>query len=115
MTNQNLNLTKSLKLNTNTILLSIVLFLNLLNGCQSCSNRNAIMQNKQSMEIQMKNLKRENSAYLDTLTKNLQSIVEINAEAQVIIEKEIDNEKILKPTHVKEMFNQYRDYGKNIK
>ena len=43
----------------------------------------------------------------------LEKVIEDNAEAGVIIEKEIDRDVTLKPTQIKEMFKQHREYEAN--
>lgn len=120
MSNQEEN--KKLKLNTTQILLIVVLVFSLFNGCQSCSNRTAIKQTKQALHSKMETLHKANISAFNMLSQMnstnasyLQEVIEKNAEAQVIIEKEIDRDASMKPTDIKKMLKQYRDYAKNNK
>ena len=106
--------------NPTTIMLAIILILTMFNGCQSCSNRSAIKQNKKQLQSAIDQHRQENisssnmlSKMHSTNAKYLEKVIEQNAEAGVIIEKEIDRDATLKPTQVKEMFKQHREYEAN--
>jgi cell division protein FtsB len=121
MNNQEQNNNKP-KINTTQILLIVVLILSLFNGCQSCSNRTAIKQNKQSLEAQIETLQKSNTSSFNLLSKmhstnanHMVEVVEQNTEAQVIIEKEIDRDATMKPTEIKKMFKEHRNYAKSNK
>ena len=101
----------------NTILLSIILLLSLANGCQTCTNKKTLTNIKwaQKSNTALMNSINETIQKGDSvLLKNITNIIEDNAEAGVIIEKEIDK-KAISPTEVKEMFKLYRNYKNNDK
>lgn len=107
-----------LNANTINILLGLIFLMTAFNGCQSCSNRNAIKKTRKDLEKSVKTVRQENINNFNFLSKihstnamHLKDVIEINSEAVIMIEKEIDNDARLKPTEIKKMFKQHRDYA----
>lgn len=104
---------KARKFDVNTILLVVILLMSLMNGCNSCSNKNSILKNSNKItkvitkldsmeEIARRDFNQMGEYYGLTL-----EAIEDNAELVLILEKEIDDRKI-KSSGIKTLINEYR-------
>lgn len=100
-------------LNTHTILLSFILLVSLMNGCQQCNNRNMINNNNnkitnlsKSIEVLSEVNRVEHKLNKENHKATILS-VEKNAEMVIILESEIDS-KPKNSSEIKQLINDHR-------
>lgn len=114
--NKNNKNKEAIKNNIIKYLLIFLIAISFVNSCHSCRNTSMLKKTQKRVNEHIT----EASESSDLKTKeliekfyvNLVDVIEQNSEAQVIIEKEIDRDRDLRPTEVKKMFKQHRDYDK---
>lgn len=101
------------KLNTQTVLLVIILLITLMNGCQTCTTKNIAAKNTSKINTAIERMDTQRNIAIndfnilgDYVTSIIES-VENNAEMVLILEKETDDQRI-KSSGIKQLVNEYR-------